>query len=221
MRVLIACEFSGRVRDAFRAKGCDAWSVDILPTEADPAWHIQGDALAAAVARQWDLMVAFPPCTYLSKIGARWWPDWRADGRQDAAAAFVQVLWNCPVPRVAIENPVGWLNTNWRKPSQIIQPYEYGEPWRKTTCLWLRGLPALKPTDIVEPVGAWVDGGKTIRNDRAGSVARYRSSRAAGGGIRNSHERSRTFQGIARAMAEQWCLTSSGPQPSIGNTRNH
>jgi site-specific DNA-cytosine methylase len=192
MRILIACEYSAVVRDAFRALGHDAWSCDIEPTEGDPRWHITGDALEAAYGRPWDVMVAFPPCTHLSKAGARWWPAKQADGRQAAAAQFVYDLWAAPIERVAIENPVGWLNTNWQTATQTVQPFEHGDPWRKTTCLWLRGLPRLVPTAVVEPLGLWVDGdGK-------------RSEAKPGGRHRNPRERSRTFAGIARAMATQW-----------------
>jgi site-specific DNA-cytosine methylase len=191
VRVLIACEFSAAVRDAFRARGHDARSVDIIPTEGDPRWHIQGDALETIERGRWDLMVAFPPCTHLASSGSQWWPAKRADGRQHAAFAFVRSLWEAPVPRVAIENPAGWLNTNWRRPDQIVNPWQFGDPWNKRTCLWVRGLPLLAPTDVVESNGPWVGGEPGLL-------------RSSGGAHRNPHERSRTFQGIANAMAEQW-----------------
>lgn len=203
MRVLIACEYSASVRDAFRARGHDAWSADILPTEGDPRWHIRGDALAAVASGPWDLLIAFPPCTHLSAAGARHWPAKQADGRQRAAVDFVRALWDAPVARVALENPVGWLNTHWQKPTQIIQPFEHGDPWRKTTCLWLRGLPPLVPTNVVEPHGSWVGGGRGAGR-RLPSRAESQRIRALGGGNRNPHERSRTFAGIAAAMATQW-----------------
>ena len=183
----MACEYSATVRDAFLAQGFDAWSVDLAPTEGDSSRHIQGDALVAVFEGGWDLMIAFPPCDHLSKAGARWWPAKQADGRQNAAATFFQALWEAPVPRIAIENPVGWMNTNWRKPDQIIHPWQHGHPWKKETCLWLKGLPLLQPTKIVEPQGFWVGG-----------------DARKPGLHRNPKERARTFAGIAGAMALQW-----------------
>jgi len=155
MRVLIACEFSATVRDAFRARGHDAWSCDLLPCEGDPAWHIQGDALAAAHGQQWDLMVAHPPCTYLASSGLHWnkrRPE-RAAQTEDALA-FVLALASVPIPRIAIENPIGCLSTRWRKPDWIVQPHQFGHDASKATCLWLKRLPPLRPTAHVPP-RAW------------------------------------------------------------------
>lgn len=145
MRVLVACEFSGVVRDAFRALGHDAWSCDLLPCERDPAWHIQRDVLPL-LAEGWDLMIAHPPCTYLAVSGARWWKG--REALQLEAIHFVEALYNAPIARVAIENPIGRLSTVFRKPDQIIQPWQFGHGETKATCLWLRNLPPLAATRI-------------------------------------------------------------------------
>jgi hypothetical protein len=137
MRVLVACEFSGRVRDAFAARGHDAWSCDLLPSET-PGNHIQDDVLKH-LSGEWDLMVAHPPCTFLSRAGANLWHVRRTE--QETALEFVLAPWNSPIERVAIENPIGKLNALWRYPSQVIQPWAFGAPYTKATCLWLRGLP--------------------------------------------------------------------------------
>ena len=182
MRVLIACEFSATVRDAFRARGHDAWSCDLLPCEGDPAWHIQGDAIDAAYSRQWDLMIAHPPCTHLAVSGARWFRDKLP--QQKAALAFVRALLDAPIPRIALENPVSIISSRIKKPDQVIQPWQFGHGETKATCLWLKGLPFLKPTNIVD-----------------GRVARVHKMPP---GPDRWKERSRTYQGIADAMAEQW-----------------
>lgn len=184
MRVLIACEFSGVVRDAFRARGHVALSVDLLPTE-QPGPHIEGDVLRF-IDDGWDLMIAHPPCTDIAVSGARWFPAKRADGRQGRALAFVQSLLDAPIPRIALENPVSIISSAIRKPDQIIQPWQFGHGETKATCLWLKGLPPLVPTDIVV--------GREARVHRmAPGPDRWR-------------ERSRTLPGIAAAMAEQWGL---------------
>lgn len=191
MRVLVACEFSGLVRDAFIARGHDALSCDLLSSER-PGPHFQGDVLSL-LGQPWDLMIAFPPCTHLCASGARWWKEKREDGRQQAAVGFVQKLWAAEIPRVAIENPVGLLSGVLGKPTQIIQPYQFGHPDLKATCLWLRGLPPLTPTNVVEP--EFKIDGKGRRSSRI-----HRMS----AGPERARERSRTFEGIAEAMAEQW-----------------
>ena len=183
MRVLVACEFSGVVRRAFRALGHDAWSCDLLPAEDGSEYPYQGDVLYWD-SGPWDLMIAHPPCTYLSRAGARWW---KAPGRAelaDRAAMFVYALRDLPIERIAIENPIGQLNQRWRYPDQTIQPWQFGDPYTKATCLWLKNLPLLKPTNIVE--------GRHARVHReAPSPDRWKN-------------RSRTLPGIAAAMAEQW-----------------
>lgn len=183
MRVLVACEYSGRVRDAFRARGHDAWSCDLLPCEADPAFHIQGDVLPL-LTQGWDLLIAHPPCTHLAVSGARHFAAKRADGRQQEALDFVGKLLNAPIERIALENPVSIISSHFRKPEQIIQPWMFGHGETKATCLWLKNLPPLKPTNIVE--------GREARIHRmAPSPDRWK-------------ERSRTYLGVAAAMAEQW-----------------
>jgi hypothetical protein len=196
MRVLVACEFSGIVRDAFIARGHDAWSCDLLPSER-PGPHIEGDAIRAAYSGGWDLMVAHPPCTYLSRAGARWW---KVPGRQELALeafAFVRSLWAAPIPRVAIENPIGMLNRLWRYPDDTIDPFLFGDPYRKRTCFWLRGLAPLMATGITAERRYWMDsypGRQTPGFD-------YCKVR---GPARSARDRSRTFPGIAAAMADQW-----------------
>jgi hypothetical protein len=151
MRVLVACEFSGRVRDAFTAKGADAWSCDLLPSETKGN-HIEGDVLNV-LNDNWDLMIAHPPCTYLASSGARWWKDKVPE--QEAALWFVSELATAPIWKIVIENPVGKLSTAWRKPDQYVQPWQFGHGETKNTGLWLKNLPLLQPTNIVygrEPV---------------------------------------------------------------------
>lgn len=180
MNVLVACEFSGIVRDAFIAKGHNAWSCDLLPTDV-PGPHIKGD-VSTVLDRNWHLMIAHPPCTHLAVSGARWFKDKLAE--QEEALAFVRMLMEAPIERIAIENPISIISTKIRKPDQIIQPWQFGHGETKATCLWLKGLPPLTPTDIVE--------GRENRVHRMPpSENRWK-------------ERSKTFTGIAKAMAEQW-----------------
>ena len=180
MRVLIACEFSGTVRDAFTRRGHDAWSCDLLPSET-PGQHYQGDVRDVLVGT-WDVMIAHPPCTHLAVSGARWFKD--KLGQQQEALDFVRLLLDAPIPRIALENPISIISSKIRKPDQIIQPWQFGHGETKATCLWLKGLPPLQPTDIVE--------GRTARVHRMSP------------GPDRWKERSRTFQGIADAMASQW-----------------
>jgi len=182
MRVLVACEYSGTVRDAFIAKGHEAMSCDLLPTEA-PGPHYEGD-VRDVLDYPWDLMLAFPPCTHLAVSGSRHFPAKRMDGRQQAAVSFFMSLAKADIPRIAIENPVCIMSSLWRKPDQIVQPWQYGHGETKATCLWLKGLPPLTPTNIVE--------GREQRIWKmAPSPDRWK-------------ERSKTYQGIADAMADQW-----------------
>lgn len=180
MKVLIACEFSGTVRDAFIAAGHDAWSCDILPTERRGP-HIINDVRNVLDAG-WDLMIAHPPCTHLAISGARWFNDKR--DLQAQALDFVRTLMDAPVPRIAIENPVSIISSRIRKPDQVIHPWQFGHEENKTTCLWLKRLPPLV-----------YDGYKAERKD---TVWRLPPS------VNRWKERSRTFEGIARAMAQQW-----------------
>lgn len=194
MQVLIACEFSGRVRDAFRKLGHDAYSCDLLPSEGDPTYHILGDCFQTIELYPWDLMIAHPPCTYLCSSGLHW--NKRVAGREEKtkeALDFVHRLMNCHIPRVALENPIGRINTAFRKPDQIIQPWMFGHPESKATCLWLKGLPKLEPTNVLHlPEGArWANQTPSGQNKLGPSPERWK-------------ERSRTYLGIAQAMAEQW-----------------
>ena len=198
MRVLVACEESQAVTSLLRRGGAEAYSCDLLPTSGNhPEWHIQADALEV-VKMQWDMVLAFPPCTHLACSGAKWFPEKQRNGQQQMAIGFFLAFTALDhVPRVAIENPVGIMSTIYRKPDQIINPWQFGDPYEKRTCLWLKGLPPLEPTDIVEPHPRVVfASGKT-----------HPDWHAATWGL-NQHERrvarSKTFPGIARAMAEQW-----------------
>lgn len=180
LRILVACEFSGAVRDAFRRQGCVAFSCDILPSE-EPGAHYRRD-VREVLHLGWDLMVAHPPCTHLSVSGARWFKEKRQE--QAEALDFVRLLMAAPVPMIAIENPISIISSKIRKPDQIIQPHEYGHGETKATCLWLKNLPPLVPTNRV-----------------AGREARVHRMPP---GPDRWKERSRTFAGIAAAMAEQW-----------------
>jgi len=183
MRVLVACEFSGIVREEFIKSGHDAWSCDLLETEI-PGNHIRGDVLDI-LADGWDLMIAHPPCTYLASSGARWWRD-RLD-EQQAALEFVKQLMDAPIEKIAIENPIGRISTEIRKPDQIIQPWQFGHGETKATCLWLKNLPLLRPTFIVDgrlPKVHWASGWMPAEERRK--------------------FRSRTYPGIAAAMAMKW-----------------
>ena len=179
-RILVACEFSGIVRDAFATRGWDAWSCDLLPSER-PGQHYQGD-VRDILGQRWDMMIAHPPCTYLAVSGARWFTARRRE--QDDALQFVRLLLDAPIAHIAIENPISIISTRIRKPDQIIQPWQYGHGETKATCLWLKSLPPLQPSHIVE--------------GREHRVWRLSPS------VSRSKERGRTYQGIANAMADQW-----------------
>ena len=188
MRVLVACEFSGTVRRAFRALGHDAWSCDLLPAEDGSEYHINGNVLGVLddcfneYGRQWDLMIAHPPCTHLAVSGSRWFKDKVKE--QAEALEFVRDLMEAPIEHIAIENPISVISSKIRKPDQIIQPWQFGHGETKATCLWLKNLPKLVPTNIVE--------GREARVHRMPP------------GPDRWKERSRTFHGIAEAMAQQW-----------------
>jgi len=196
MKVLIACEFSGIVRSAFRARGHDAWSCDLLPAEDNDRHHLQMDANFVLHYpqrvlggyprwmrdREWDLLIAHPPCTHLAVSGARWFKSKQSE--QDDALSFVQALLDAPVPRIALENPISIISSRIRKPDQIVHPWMFGHGETKATCLWLQNLPKLIPTQIVD-----------------GRVPRVHHEPP---GPERWKNRSRTYQGIANAMAEQW-----------------
>jgi hypothetical protein len=195
MRVLIACEYSGTVRDAFRARGHDAVSCDLLPTDA-PGPHYQGP-VQDIISERWDLMIAHPPCTYLSVSGMHWTTRGLRDPQlTEDALEFVRMLMCAPVPRIAIENPISVISTRIRKPDQIITPYQFGHDASKKTCLWLQGLPLLRPTQMVEPriIGGrkrWGNQTDSGQNRLSPSPDRWKI-------------RSATYAGIAAAMADQW-----------------
>lgn len=192
MRILIACEESQTVCKAFRAKGYKAYSCDILPCSGGhPEWHIQGDVLEQ-LDKGWDMMIAHPPCTDLAVSGAAWFKEKIADGRQQKALDFIKLLMEAPIDKIAIENPVGVISTKIRKPDQIIQPYMFGDSFSKKTCLWLKNLPKLIPTKIV-------DKGEFITYASGKRMPKWYAEKWGKGGLR-----SKTFQGIADAMAEQW-----------------
>lgn len=184
MKILVACEYSGRVREAFRKLGHDAWSCDLLPSDDNSPYHIQGDVLEL-LDKGWDMMIAHPPCTHLAVSGARWFKDKQQE--QVEALEFVRTLLNAPIPKIALENPVSIISTKIRKPNQIIQPWQFGHGETKATCLWLKNLPELQPTNIVE--------GREQNIWRKKGVPK---------GMPLWKWRSLTFQGIANAMAEQW-----------------
>lgn len=186
MRALIGCEESGKVRQAFRRVGVDAFSCDLVPArDGCSEFHLQKDLLKAIEEDgPWHLLIAFPPCTHLAVSGARWFAEKRAQGLQDEALAFVRKIMAAKIPRIAIENPVSVISTAIRPPDQVIQPWQFGHGEQKTTCLWLKNLPLLVPTKIVE--------GRVQRVYKMGpSPTRAR-------------DRSETYDGIATAMAEQW-----------------
>jgi hypothetical protein len=196
VRVLVACEYSGRVREAFRRRGHDAWSCDLLPAEDGSPYHIRGDVLEAIdIGCRWDepwaLMIAHPPCTYLAASGMHWTTRGLRDRKlTDDALAFVLALANAPIPRIAIENPIGALSSLWREPDQIIQPWQFGEDASKATCLWLKGLPPLRPTRILKK-HRYANQTESGQNKLPPSDDRWK-------------ERSRTYVGIAEAFAQQW-----------------
>ena len=181
MRVLVACEFSGIVRTAFRKLGHDAWSCDLLESEDKSTYHIIGD-VSDLLGGGWDLMIAHPPCTHLAVSGSRWFKDKAKE--QAEALDFVRLLLNAPIEKIALENPISVISSRIRKPDQIIQPWQFGHGETKATCLWLKGLLKLKPTDVVD--------------GREAKVHRMPP------GPDRWMNRSRTYQGIASAMAAQW-----------------
>jgi site-specific DNA-cytosine methylase len=190
MRVLVACEHTGVVRDAFARRGHEAWSCDLLPSTT-PGLHYQGD-VRDVLDQGWDLMIAHPPCTHLAVSGARWFKDKQAE--QAEALDFVRLLLAAPIDRIALENPVSIISSKIRKPDQIIQPWMFGHEATKTTCLWLKNLPFLTPTDIVDKGARHVTkSGRSLPDwyNLPPSEDRWKI-------------RSKTFQGIANAMADQW-----------------
>ena len=191
-KVLIACEESQAVTIEMRALGIEAYSCDILPCSGGhPEWHIQGDVLPL-LNQEWDMIIAFPPCTHLASSGARWFAEKIADGRQQQGIDFFMLFTNLTCPMVAIENPIGIMSRLYRKPDQIIQPWQFGDEAQKSTCLWLKGLSKLEPTNIVAKGDFYTS--------PSGKKLPLWYSKAAN----RPDVRSKTFRGIAKAMAEQW-----------------
>ena len=219
MKVLIACEESQRVCEAFRKLGHEAYSCDIIDCSGGhPEWHIKQDVLPLidgdcgfttcdgithAIVGQWDLLIAHPPCTYLTVSGNRWFNEEKYGDkardrkrlREEAAQFFMQFI-NAKCDHIAVENPIGYMNSTYRKPTQIIQPYYFGDPEKKSTCLWLKNLPSLIPTNIVDPNTFKLGDGKTYSEWHMRTLNLPKEERAK--------ERSKTYLGIAQAMAEQW-----------------
>jgi len=203
MRILVACEESQAVTKELRKLGHEAYSCDVQECSGGhPEWHIQGDALKTAYGEHWDMMIAHPPCTYLAVSGARWL--YNKDGsrnedrwqKKEAALKFVKALMDAPIEKIAIENPISMISSEIRKPEQIIQPYQFGHPLAKATCLWLKNLPKLQPTDVVEP--EYVTSGTGRKWSKwfwETSLIPYKERGKA---------RSKTFEGIAKAIADQW-----------------
>ena len=187
MRVLVGCEFSGTVRRAFRRLGHDAWSCDLLPAD-DGGPHIAGDVLSV-LAEGWDLAIFHPPCTHLAVSGARHFH--RKQREQAEALEFVGRLLDAPIPRIALENPVSVISSRIRKPDQIIQPWQFGHAESKKTCLWLKGLSPLRPTEVLQNRGRWENQTPSGQNKLGPSPDRWKI-------------RSKTYPGIAHAMADQW-----------------
>ena len=192
MKVLVACEYSGVVREAFAKKGHDAWSCDLLPTDIPSDKHIQDDCLKVIASQKWDLIIGHPPCTYLTVSNSKNWAKLQANGKQQAAIDFVLAIWDAECPRICIENPVGALSTRSRmgKPTQYVQPYEFGHAEQKKTGFWLKGLPKLKGTKYID-VSGLPDKERQRLHWLPPSKDRWEI-------------RSTTFQGIADAMADQW-----------------
>ena len=211
MKVLLACEESQAVCIEFRKLGHEAYSCDILPCSGGhPEWHIQGDVIEQ-LDKGWDMMIAFPPCTHLAVSGAAWFEQKRKDGRQQEGIDFFMAIINAPIEKIAIENPIGIMSKIYRKPDQVIQPYHFGDPFQKSTCLWLKNLPTLVATHYDAPLFGesvdkgefyeWTDGktGKKKKQPLWYAKAFLNKNKEETG-----HLRSKTFPGIAKAMAAQW-----------------
>ena len=194
MKMLVACEYSGTVREAFAKKGWDAWSCDLLPTDIPSDKHIQDDCLKVIASQSWDLIIGHPPCTYLTVSNSKNWAKLQANGKQQEAIDFALAIWDADCPRICVENPVGALSTRSRmkKPTQYIQPYEFGHAEQKKTGLWLKGLPPLTTTDFIDVSGLPKKDVQRLHY-LPPSKDRWKL-------------RSKTYQGIADAMADQWTM---------------
>jgi site-specific DNA-cytosine methylase len=211
MKILVACEESQAVTIEFRKKGHEAFSCDILPCSGGhPEWHLQQD-VTELLKQEWDMVIAFPPCTYLTNAGTRHYsrrinPEWKVierEQKREEAANFFMLFANANCKKIAIENPVGYMNNKFRKPDQIIHPYYFGDVAKKRTCLWLKGLSLLKPTNMLEePEPMYICKGEKCNGKKIGWTEGMRNIK--GGQEERAKARSKTFPGIAKAMAEQW-----------------
>lgn len=203
MKILVACEESQAVTIELRKLGHEAYSNDIIDCSGEhPEWHIQDDCLNVINSEKWDMIIAFPPCTHLSAAGAPSWKQKQEDGRQQAAIDFVYAIRDADCDLIAIENPTGKLNSSWRKPDQIVNPFQFGDPFKKRTCLWLKGLPKLTDTDLVEPEYHYTS--NSTRGGKLKDGTRNKSKLPIYKAWDSAKERSKTLPGIAKAMAEQW-----------------
>lgn len=203
MRILVACEESQAVTKELRKLGHEAFSCDILECSGGhPEWHLQQDVFEV-IKQGWDMMIAFPPCTDLAVSGARHFERKRADGSQQRSIKFFMDLANAPIEKIALENPIGIMSTEWRKPDQIIQPWQFGDKAQKSTCLWLKGLPKLEHTNIVEK-GEFFEFTSKKGEKKRMPMWYYKALQEAKTPAQRRTLRSKTFKGIAKAMAEQW-----------------
>jgi hypothetical protein len=203
MRILVACEESQAVTKELRKLGHEAFSCDILECSGGhPEWHLQQDVFEV-INQGWDMMIAFPPCTDLAVSGARHFERKRADGSQQRSIKFFMDLANAPIEKIALENPIGIMSTEWRKPDQIIQPWHFGDKAQKSTCLWLKGLPKLEPTNIVEK-GEFFEFTSKKGEKKRMPMWYYKALQEAKTQAQRRTLRSKTFKGIAEAMAKQW-----------------
>ena len=204
MRILVACEESQAVTKELRKLGHEAYSCDLLPCSGGhPEWHIKGDAVKEAYSGKYDMMIAFPPCTHLAVSGARHFAQKIKDGRQQQGVDLFMSFINAPVNKIAVENPIGIMSTKYRKPNQIIQPWQHGDKAQKSTCLWLKNLPNLKPTNIVEK-GEFFEFTSKKGIKKKMPMWYYQALQKAKTPAERSTLRSKTFPGIAKAMADQW-----------------
>jgi len=206
MRILVACECSNVVSKEFRKKGHYVLSCDLMPNVEDPTFHFKGD-VRKVLYDNWDMIIAFPPCTHLAVSGAKHFEKKQKYGWQEKAINFFMLFANHPAPKFCIENPVGIMSNIYRKPDQIINPYYFGDPFQKTTCLWLKGLPKLfhaKEPDLFNEVATHVDKGKFITLSSGKKMAKWIADAKTSSKDATSKTRSKTFPGIARAMADQW-----------------
>lgn len=215
MKILVACEESQAVTIELRKLGHQAFSCDLLPCSGGhPEWHIQGDVLEQ-LNKNWDMMIAFPPCTHLAVSGAAWFEQKRKDGRQQEGIDFFMKIVNAPIEKIAIENPIGIMSNLYKQPTQIIQPWQFGDKAQKSTCLWLKNLPLLKPTNIVEKgeFKEWIDS-KTGKKKKQ-ALWYYEALINSKTPEERRTLRSKTFLGIARAMANQWTVEYQEPQLTL------